>query len=271
MDITKLLENANRSRLTPTARIALLDMVENCQQQIRSGGGGLYRGVSVPTGEVISKEPIRTDRLSRSMSYFATVVFNEIFDEIYGISSLRNRCSFVTSSPRAASTYGALHIAFVPDQAKLVYRPNRSDTMSTLSSIKMKAGAYIRDHVSSGLMMEFNDLAMNPDYVDNPKLMDDFLKRAFSDHRSTGSVEEFYLTVKQSAKNDVSGYQVESPSVISNIPENAPYGTEVMITSAHHLYIVNYNAVAKFLDHPDPKNYKSVYNEFLDYLVMELE
>lgn len=268
MNIVKLTEAGSTSEVN---RGLMLELVDNCQHQIRSGGSGLYRGISVPTGALISKEAIRNDRLSRSQSFFASNVFNELFNELHHVQNLRHRASFVTSSPRAANSYGALHIAFIPDRAKLVYNPDRSDSIGLLSAVKSTASKYLRDHAAPGVMNEFNDLAMDEDYALNPRLMDDLLTRAFTDPRSKGSIEEFYEVTKDSISTAIQQYQVSAPSAIADVPENGRFGTEVMVIDSPHIYVLDYKAVVKFLQHPNPKDYKSVYNDFLDYLVMELD
>lgn len=269
MKITKLLEANEPLNLTPDARVLLSEILDKCQQQIRAGGSGLYRGVMAAPNEHVFKEPIRTDRISRSHAFFQTHAFNMAFEEMYGIPNLRNRAAFVTNVPKAANFYGTLHFAFIPDGAKMVYRPQRSDTMSTLSSVGLETKQFIRQHTNLDAMFKFAELMGDVDVATNLNT----LKPAIDEILKGSSItsEDVFKYAIQQTKSLIGDYQVAPPSAIPSIPTNGEYGTEVMVIDTPCVYLVSTKLAAHITGVPVGSNYQSMYNELLDFLVMDLE
>ena len=94
----------------------------------------MYRGAN-PGPTVIHKQ-VRQDRRPLNAASLSTVMFNYAIEEAFKIPSIRQRCTFASSSKSTASSYGeGVYCIFPPSDAMVVYDERVMDSGDVLDDI----------------------------------------------------------------------------------------------------------------------------------------
>lgn len=96
----------------------------------------LYRGVDEDVPDGIFRTPIRQDRIPKDSTFYEHVIFNAVFEKLFGFVDVRAKALFCTTDYNMAIDYGNQVVNVYPlKAAKLAYLPGCQDSGSAVSSL----------------------------------------------------------------------------------------------------------------------------------------
>lgn len=245
MKINRLLQESQY----PSMDDFLTVLVRECSDAIQNNVV-LFRGME--SSQRFGKWPIRTDRISLSRNYVGTVIFNEAFRVTHGITDVRNKSLFSSTSYADAKTYGEVFYVFPVNGSQLIFAPGVDDSLTYLNgwhaftkSVKNLPDLTDQEMASVGELLD--DIEISQGVSANasglPRLVAALPPRVR---------ECFESTVADQAKR-VRDFKVMQTSEVNHLMLNAPgkLGTEVMIVGPAFYSL-------------DPHEFYDRYNVYID-------
>lgn len=253
MLIRTLLERSYSQALSSAAQI----IKSECSEFL-SNPTMLLRGIERRDEELYIRNAVRTDRKSRSGRTVGSILFNAFIDEEFGIPDVRNRCHFVTNTYSEARKYGAAHLAFPVNGAKVLSNPSIDDSINTVGETWYIITRDLRPLVTKEdtdiihqVVVKLNQPGATIADIE-PLFVDLSDKAAAQVQRNWDDAKE--LTTK--------GYQITGVNAVPKYSQPVEY----MVFDATHTNLLNLDMLAKELGTYDTGGAADTFKAFLDYI-----